>query len=79
MFRFAAHDLRPNVTVSYDKRFAAIADTAALDIREALKEFIPPGLPSMLRDETRTHVLTASQLPSQKPSTSRRPSKTTRS
>ena len=43
-FRFAAHDLRPNVIISYERKFPAIADTAALDIHDALKEFIPPGL-----------------------------------
>ncbi len=42
-FRFAAHDLRSNVIISYDRKFAAIADTAALDIRGNLKEFIPAG------------------------------------
>lgn len=47
-FRFAAHDLRPNVIISYEKKFAAIADTAALDIRDALKDFIPPGMGSLL-------------------------------
>ncbi|KAF7504750.1 hypothetical protein GJ744_001751 [Endocarpon pusillum] len=40
-FRFAAHDLRPNCIISYDRKFPAIADTAALDIRDALKDFIP--------------------------------------
>jgi histone acetyltransferase 1 len=39
--RFAAHDLRPNVLISYDRKFAAIGDTTALDIRDALKDFIP--------------------------------------
>lgn len=43
-FRFAAHDLRPNCVISYDRRFPAIADTAALDIRDALKDYIPAGL-----------------------------------
>ncbi|KAL8872563.1 MAG: hypothetical protein Q9174_001831 [Haloplaca sp. 1 TL-2023] len=39
--RFAAHDLLPNVSVSYDKKFKAVEDTKALDIEETLKEWIP--------------------------------------
>ncbi|KAI4132810.1 MAG: hypothetical protein LQ338_000514 [Usnochroma carphineum] len=39
--RFAAHDLLPNVTCVYDKKFKAVNDTKALDIEETLKEWLP--------------------------------------
>lgn len=39
--KFAAHDLRPNVIVSYDKRFSTVGNTSAFDINRALKEFLP--------------------------------------
>ncbi|KAI4127876.1 MAG: hypothetical protein LQ341_006747 [Variospora aurantia] len=39
--RFAAHDLRPNVSVKYDKKFKTVNDTEALDIEETLKEWMP--------------------------------------
>lgn len=52
-FRFAAHDLRPNVVISYERKFPAIADTAALNIRDALEDFIPPGLSSMIHSDAR--------------------------
>jgi histone acetyltransferase 1 len=58
-FRFAAHDLRPNIIISYDRKFPAIADTAALDIRGALEDFIPPGLSWMIYEDSPLHVLTA--------------------
>ncbi|KAL8831813.1 MAG: hypothetical protein Q9170_005141, partial [Blastenia crenularia] len=38
--RFAAHDLLPNVSISYDKEFKAVEDTKALDIEETLKEWM---------------------------------------
>jgi len=41
--RFAAHDLRPNLEISYDKKFKAVGDTKATDIEETLKEWIPAG------------------------------------
>ena len=50
-FRFAAHDLHPNCVISYDHKFPAIADTAALDIRDALKDFIPAGLSYTIRSD----------------------------
>ncbi|CAF9913524.1 MAG: histone acetyltransferase 1 [Heterodermia speciosa] len=40
--RFAAHDAYPNVEISYDKRFEAVGDTAATNIEEVMKEWIPP-------------------------------------
>ncbi|KAK0511466.1 hypothetical protein JMJ35_006039 [Cladonia borealis] len=39
--RFAAHDLRPNIEVLYDKRFKAVGDTKATNIEETLKEWMP--------------------------------------
>lgn len=41
--RFAAHDLLPNVSWVYDKKFKAVNDTKALDIEETLKEWLPEG------------------------------------
>lgn len=41
--RFAAHDLRPNLEISYGKKFKAVGDTKATDIEEALKEWTPAG------------------------------------
>ena len=41
--RFAAHDLRPNLEISYDKKFKPVGDTRAADIEETLKEWIPAG------------------------------------
>ncbi|KAJ5112643.1 hypothetical protein N7532_000688 [Penicillium argentinense] len=39
--RFAAHDLRPHVHISYDDRFKSVGDTAATDLLGALKPFVP--------------------------------------
>ena len=39
--KFAAHDLRPHVNVSYDKRFTTVGETSAFDIHKALKQFLP--------------------------------------
>ncbi|KAJ6135575.1 hypothetical protein N7512_000735 [Penicillium capsulatum] len=39
--RFAAHDLRPHVHISYDDRFKAVGDTTATDLLGALKPFLP--------------------------------------
>lgn len=41
--RFAAHDLLPNVSVKYDKKFKTVNDTEALDIEETLKQWMPEG------------------------------------
>lgn len=40
---FAAHDLRSNVQISYDKKFKAVGDTKATNIKETLEEWIPSG------------------------------------
>lgn len=42
-FRFVAHDLRPNLEISYDKKFPAVGDTAALDLNQTLKDWVPRG------------------------------------
>lgn len=42
--RFAAHDLRPHVHISYDERFKAIGETAATDLLGSLKPFVPEGM-----------------------------------
>ncbi|KAL9622033.1 MAG: hypothetical protein Q9160_003532 [Pyrenula sp. 1 TL-2023] len=39
--KFASHDLRPNVQIAYDKVFPPVADTAALDVKKALKDWLP--------------------------------------
>lgn len=39
--RFAAHDLRSNVQITYDKRFEDVGDTKATDIEVTLKDWIP--------------------------------------
>ena len=41
--RFSAHLLRPNLEISYDKKFKAVGDTTATDIEETLKEWTPDG------------------------------------
>ena len=40
---FAAHDLRPNLEILYDKKFKAVEDTKATDIKETLREWISKG------------------------------------
>lgn len=41
--RFAAHDLLPNLEISYDKRFKSVGDTKATDLLESLKDWVPAG------------------------------------
>ncbi|KAI5285147.1 histone acetyltransferase 1 [Ascosphaera aggregata] len=38
--RFAAHDLRPHLHISYDDRFREIDDTKAVDLNETLRPFL---------------------------------------
>ena len=35
--------MRPNIEISYDKKFKAVGDTKATDIHEILKEWTPEG------------------------------------
>jgi histone acetyltransferase 1 len=39
--KFGAHDLRPHLNVSYDKRFTTVGGTSAFDIHKAMKQFLP--------------------------------------
>ncbi|KAL3474398.1 acyl-CoA N-acyltransferase [Aspergillus californicus] len=39
--RFAAHNLRPQIHISYDKKFTAVDDAAPTDITKALRDFLP--------------------------------------
>ena len=41
--RFAAHDLRPNLEIGYEKKFKPVGDTKATDIEETLKEWTLAG------------------------------------
>ena len=41
--RFAAHDLRPHVHISYDEKFKSVGDTAAVDLLDTLKPFVQQG------------------------------------
>ncbi|KAJ5914253.1 hypothetical protein N7504_003136 [Penicillium tannophilum] len=38
--RFAAHDLRPHLHISYDEKFKPVGDTTALDLLGTLKPFV---------------------------------------
>ena len=42
--RFAAHDLRSNVHISYNERFKQVEDIAAVDLIKTLKPFVPKGM-----------------------------------
>ncbi|RAK97195.1 histone acetyltransferase catalytic subunit HAT1 [Aspergillus ibericus CBS 121593] len=39
--RFAAHDLRPHIHISYDEKFKPVGDTAAVDLLKTLKPWVP--------------------------------------
>ncbi|KAL2850604.1 acyl-CoA N-acyltransferase [Aspergillus pseudoustus] len=39
--RFAAHNLRPHVHVSYDEKFTAVDDAEPLDVVKTLNDFLP--------------------------------------
>ena len=39
--RFAAHDVYPNVGVSYDSKFKTVGETKAINIEETLVEWLP--------------------------------------
>ena len=41
--RFAAHDLRSNIQIGFEKKFKAVGDTKATDIEETLQGWIPSG------------------------------------
>ncbi|KAF9893753.1 histone acetyltransferase 1 [Aspergillus nanangensis] len=39
--RFAAHDLRPHLHISYDEKFKTVGDTAPVDVLKTLKQWLP--------------------------------------
>ena len=39
--RFAAHDLVPNIQISYERKFKQVGDTKATDLLETLREWVP--------------------------------------
>lgn len=41
--RFHAHDMRPNVQITFDKKFKAIGETEPADIKAILQDHLPPG------------------------------------
>ena len=41
--RFAAHDLRPHVHISYDEKFKAVEDAKPLDLLGTIKPWISEG------------------------------------
>ncbi len=41
--RYHVTDMRPNLQVSYSKKFKAIGDTEPTDINAILKDFLPEG------------------------------------
>ena len=41
--RFAAHDLRPHVFISYDEKFKTVGDASAVDLLKTLKPWLPEG------------------------------------
>jgi histone acetyltransferase 1 len=51
--RFAAHDLRSNIHISYDERFQTVKDIAAVDLIKTLKPFLPEGTHSLPSDTIR--------------------------
>ncbi|KAI9826396.1 MAG: histone acetyltransferase 1 [Thelocarpon impressellum] len=40
--RFASHDLRPSVSVAWEKQYKPVGDTKAVDVRETLERWLPP-------------------------------------
>ncbi|EXJ95467.1 hypothetical protein A1O1_00589 [Capronia coronata CBS 617.96] len=40
--QFAAHDLRPHINFSYQKKFQTIGTTSALDLKKTFSNFLPP-------------------------------------
>ncbi|KAI1213428.1 acyl-CoA N-acyltransferase [Annulohypoxylon truncatum] len=39
--RFDARDLRPNISVTSQRKFTSVGDVEALDVRETMKEYLP--------------------------------------
>lgn len=54
--KYDARDLRPNLTVTYNRKFNAVGEVEALDIKETLRDFLPAGL--FFDSTTGLHLLT---------------------
>lgn len=39
--RYNASDMRPNLQVSYDKKFKTVGETEATDVKELLEPYLP--------------------------------------
>ncbi|PWY71637.1 histone acetyltransferase type b catalytic subunit [Aspergillus heteromorphus CBS 117.55] len=48
--RFAAHDLRPHIHISYDEKFKPVGDTAALDLIKTVEPFVSEEAFTLLPD-----------------------------
>ena len=55
--RFAAHDLRPNLEVLYDRKFKAVGDTKATDIEETLREWTPEGAKTLATSKRESRLM----------------------
>jgi histone acetyltransferase 1 len=54
--RFSAHDLRPNLQISYLRKFPTIGGTSALDLNKTFRDYLPPpafdpGFDSVIHDD----------------------------
>lgn len=54
--RFAAHDLRSNLHISYDSKFRAVGETSALDLHKTLRDWIPKSKHLALNARTSTSI-----------------------
>lgn len=43
--RFAAHDLRSNILISYDEKFPPVGDVEAVDLNKQWKDWVPECMP----------------------------------
>lgn len=55
---FNSSDMRPNLNITYSKKFQAIGETEPADIPEILKDFLPPGRAPHRYDICRYRILT---------------------
>ena len=39
--RFNAHDMRPNLQILYNRKFKAVGETEATDVKATLEDFLP--------------------------------------
>lgn len=40
--RFTAHDVYPNLDITYSDKWKAVGDTRAVDLKKIFKEYLPP-------------------------------------